>query len=97
MNFQHTGDRPLTVTGVSRPIGMKRPIGMRLWRRIAMAGALACGFASVKVMANPNLRRPVAQFIYFYERSDDMNLWERVVFSCLLTKTSAATGAEESY
>ena len=55
-----------------------------------MVAALACGLASVKVMANPSLRRPVAQFIYFYQQSDDMNLWERVVYSCLLTKTTAA-------
>ena len=72
---------------------MPRLISMsREWKRVAMILALACGFASVRVMANPSVRRPVAQFIYFYQQNGDihadMNLWERVVFSCLLTKTT---------
>jgi hypothetical protein len=82
--------KQLTLTAVTRPTSM-RPI----WRRTAIVAALACGLASAKVMANPNVRRPVAQFIYFYQQAqdigDDMNLWERVVYSCLLTKTTAAS------
>jgi len=75
--------KQLTLPAVRRPIGM-RP----LWRRVAILATLACGLASAKVMANPNVRRPVAQFIYFYEQSDDMNVWERVVYSLLLAKTT---------
>ena len=81
--------KQLTLTAAVRPMGM-RP----LWRRVAILAALACGFASIKVMANPNVRRPVAQFIYFYEQTSldrqagDMNLWERVVYSLLLAKAT---------
>jgi hypothetical protein len=39
-------------------------------------------------MANPEVRRPVAQFIYFYQQTDDMNLWQRIVYSWLLAKTT---------
>ena len=49
---------------------------------------LLCAAASVKVMANPSVRRPVAQFIYFYHQTDNMDLWERVVYSVLMTKTT---------
>jgi hypothetical protein len=55
-------------------------------RRIAAIAALLCAAASVKVMANPSIRRPVAQFMYFYEQTDDMNVWERVVYSWLESK-----------
>jgi hypothetical protein len=81
--FQNESTALLTRAPMARPISMSAN-----WRRVALIAALACGFASVRVMANPNVRRPVAQFMYFYQQSDDMNLWERVVFSCLLTKTS---------
>jgi hypothetical protein len=58
------------------------------WRRIAMIAALLCAGASVKVMATPSIRRPVAQFIYFYQQTNDMNVWERVVYSWLLSRTT---------
>jgi hypothetical protein len=73
----------LTLGDIRRPIGMSRGV-----KKIAIVAAIACGLASVKVMANPNIRRPVAQFIHFYQQSDDMNLWERVVYSLLLAKTT---------
>jgi len=49
---------------------------------------LLCAAASVKVMANPAVRRPVAQFIYFYQQPDHMDVWERVVYSVLMTKAT---------
>ena len=73
----------LTLVGTGRPIGMSRGL-----RKIAIVASIACGLASVKVMANPGIRRPVAQFIHFYQQSEDMNLWERVVYSLLLAKTT---------
>ena len=73
----------LTHAPIARPIGMNRN-----WRRIVLVATLACGFASARVMADPNVRRPVAQFIHFYRQTDDMNLWERVVYSLLLAKTT---------
>jgi hypothetical protein len=75
--------KQLTLTAVARPTGMSP-----LWRRVAILAALTCGFASIKVMANPNVRRPVAQFIYFYEHTDDMNMLERVVYSLVLAKAA---------
>jgi hypothetical protein len=84
---QYESHSRLTVPAAGRPIGMSRS-----FRQIATLIALACAFASVKVMANPNIRRPVVQFIYFYEQtdqvSDAMNIWERVVYSLLLAKTT---------
>jgi hypothetical protein len=56
------------------------------FRRIALVAALI--FAAASMMANPTVRRPVAKFIYFYQQTDDMNLWERVVYSLLLTKST---------
>jgi hypothetical protein len=50
---------------------------------------LLCAAASVKVMANPSVQRPVAQFIYFYGQSDASNLWDRLIYSWLLAKTTA--------
>ena len=55
-------------------------------KRIAAIAALLCAAASVKVMANPSIRQPVAQFIYFYQQTDDMPVWEKVVYSWLQSK-----------
>jgi hypothetical protein len=88
--LQYESSSQLTLRPVSRPSSMSRG-----YKRIAILAALACGLASVKVMANPNIRRPVAQFIHLYqqtefsEQTQDMNLWERVVYSWLLAKTVA--------
>ncbi len=57
-------------------------------RRIAAIATLLCAAASVKVAANPSIRRPVVQFIHFYQQTDDMNVWERVVYSWVLSKTT---------
>jgi hypothetical protein len=70
-----------------RPTSMRRSTS---WRQIALILAVACGLASVKAMANPSIRRPVAQFIYFYQQTDDMHLWERVVYSWLLSEETTA-------
>ena len=64
---------------------------MKRLKRVAAATALLGAAASLKVMADPCVQRPVSQFIYFYEQGDDMNLWERVVYSLLLTKTTASS------
>ena len=55
---------------------------------MALAMAFVCAAASAKVMANPSVRKPVAQFIYFYEQTEDLSLWERVVYSVLMTKSA---------
>ena len=57
-------------------------------KRLALVATLLCAAASVRVAANPCIRRPVAQFIYFYEQTDDLNVWERVVYSWLQSKTT---------
>ncbi len=61
------------------------------WKRAAAIVALLGAAASVKVMADPCVQRPVTQFIYFYQQADDMNLWERAVYSLLLAKTTASS------
>lgn len=60
----------------------------RSWKRLAAFAALLCVAASAHVMANPTIRKPVAQFIYFYEQTPDLSLWDRVVYSVLMTKTA---------
>lgn len=81
------GASDLTVLGVGRPINMEsKP---KRLRRNAGAAVLLCAVASVQVMANPSIRRPVAQFIHFYQQSDDLNVWERVVYSWLLARSTA--------
>ncbi len=67
-----------------------RPISMqgKHFRRTLMLLALLCAAASVKVVASPCFRRPVAQFIYFYEQTPGLSLWDRVVYSLLLTRTT---------
>ena len=77
----------LTVPAASRPIGMNRG-KQKGWRRVAIVAALLCAAASVKVMANPAIRRPVAHFIYFYQQADDAGFWERIVYSALMTKST---------
>jgi hypothetical protein len=53
-----------------------------------MIAALLCAAVSVKVMANPAIRRPVAQFIYFYEQAEDAGFVERIVYSVVMTKST---------
>jgi len=65
------------------------------WNRVAIIAALLCATASVRVVASPNVRRPVVQFIHFYEESQalpevqDMGLWDRVLYSVLMTRTGS--------
>lgn len=47
---------------------------------------LSAGGASV--MAKPTVREPLARFIHFYEQSDDMGLWERVVYCVLAVRST---------
>lgn len=60
---------------------------------MAAVAALLCAAASVRVVASPSIRCPVAKFIHFYQQTDDMNLWERVVYSWLLAKTNTLDAA----
>jgi hypothetical protein len=62
--------------------------GRYTWKRIAAIAMLLCAAASMKLMADPCFRRPVAQFIYFYQQTEDLSLWERVVYSLLMTKAT---------
>jgi hypothetical protein len=80
-----------TIDRQARLIGMKRS---KAWRNLAIAAALLCALASVKVMAKPSIRRPVVQFIHFYEQSQgpgeaqDLSLWDRVLYSVLMARSS---------
>lgn len=60
-----------------------------------MTALLLCAALSMKAIANPGIRRPVVQFIYFYQQSQEpegteaLNLWDRVLYSLLMTKASS--------
>jgi hypothetical protein len=71
----------LTVRQKSRHTGMR-------WRRLGIVAGLICAAASMKLVASPSVRRPVAKFIYFYQQTDDMNLLERVVYGLLKTNST---------
>jgi len=53
-----------------------------------MIAVLACAAWSVKVAANPCVRRPVAQFIQFYQQEEDLGPLERILYSLVMTKTT---------
>ena len=55
---------------------------------MAAIAALLCAAASVKVMANPSVRRPVAHFIEFYQQTEDLGMWNRLVLSVVMTKAT---------
>jgi hypothetical protein len=57
------------------------------WKRTLTAAILLCAAGSVKW--NPPVPRPVAKFILVYQQAADLNLWDRVVYSLLLTKSTA--------
>jgi len=67
---------------------------IRNW--LVMAAVLLCTAVSVKAFANPGVRRPVVQFIYFYEQSEtsqdtqSLGLWDRLLYSVLMTKASSS-------
>jgi len=69
---------------------------MPVWKRAAIAAAMLGALASAKVMANPSIHRPVVEFIHFYEESQveaetqDMSLWDRILYSLLMTTTAAS-------
>jgi hypothetical protein len=59
-----------------------------------MAVVLAFAAVSLHAMANPSVRRPVVQFIHFYEQSQsvdtqDMSVLERVMYSLLMTESNS--------
>ena len=63
--------------------------GKQLRRKgIVLMLALLFAGVSVRAMANPCVRRPVAQFIYFYQQGEDLGLWERVLYGVLMTKST---------
>ncbi|GEM_PF-6086019 len=78
----------LTEESSNRPIGMG---GRKLlnWKRLAAVAALFCAAASIPVVANPCVTRPVTRFIQFYEQGQDLDLWQRVLLSLLMTKSSS--------
>ncbi len=57
-------------------------------KRLAMIAALVCAVASLKVVANPCFRRPVAKFIYFYQQEEDLGPLERVLYSLVMVKST---------
>jgi len=86
------------LTGIERirPISMHRS-KQRSWRRLAAVVALLCAGASVRVAANPCVRRPVVHFIQFYEQTEDLGLWNRLVVSVLMTKASEPSSQLSSF
>jgi hypothetical protein len=60
-------------------------------KRAAMIFVLLTAVSGASVMAKPAVRRPVSQFIQFYQSSDDMGVWERVVYSVLATRTTGSS------
>jgi hypothetical protein len=77
----------LTDLAPSRPIGMSGR-KQKTWRRLATIAAILFVLASAKVMANPQVRRPVANFIYFYQQTENLGIWDRLMFSVLMTRTT---------
>ncbi len=69
---------------------------MPVLKRAAIGAAMLGALASVRVMASPSIHRPVVQFIHFYEESrvdaqtQDMSLWDRILYSLLMTTTAAS-------
>jgi hypothetical protein len=64
---------------------MNRPNSMK---RAAIVLMLLSAALGARQMANPSVRRPVVQFIHFYQQSEDMSVWERVIYSLLLTRST---------
>jgi hypothetical protein len=88
------GPTSLTDGHPVRPTGMERTRNKRSWRLAAMAAALVFAAVSLHAMAKPSVRRPVAQFIHFYEQSQSvdtagMSVWERVMYSLLMTESNS--------
>jgi hypothetical protein len=69
---------------------------MPMWKRAAIGAAMLGALASARVMATPSIHRPVVQFIHFYQESEDdaqtrdMSLWDRILYSLLMTTTAAS-------
>lgn len=53
-----------------------------------MIAALVCAAASVTMLANPCVRRPVAKFIYFYQQEEDLGPLERILYSLVMTNST---------
>ena len=49
---------------------------------------LFVALASFKVMATPSIRRPVVNFIHFYQQAEDMGIWERFVYGLIEVRNS---------
>lgn len=73
----------------------KRAGRQRGFKPLAIAAVLLFALASVKVVASPHVRQPVATFIHFYEATEalpdvqDMSLWDRVLYSVLMTRSAS--------
>jgi len=58
-------------------------------RRILWIAALVSALGAIKLAANPQIRRPVQQFIHLYRQmDDDMGFLQRAVYSWLLAQRS---------
>jgi hypothetical protein len=56
-------------------------------KRILMIVALVSALGAIKMAANPQIRRPVQHFIYFYNQQDSsMEFLPRAVYSWLLAQ-----------
>jgi hypothetical protein len=54
-------------------------------KRIFMIAVLVSALGTIKMAANPQIRRPVRHFIHFYrQQDDDMGFLPRAVSSWLL-------------
>jgi len=68
---------------------MTRPNSMRpRWKKLAMTLALFGAAVSLKFAAQPEVRRPVAHFVQIYRQSPELGVWERLMYSLLLTKST---------
>lgn len=56
-------------------------------KRILIVAMLFSALGTIKMAANPQIRRPVRHFIHFYrQQDDDMGLIPRAVYSWLLVQ-----------
>ena len=58
------------------------------WRRVLAVVVLLGMAASASLMAKPSVRRPAVTFIHFYQQTEDLTLWERLIYSLLMTKST---------
>jgi len=56
-------------------------------KRILMIAAVVSAMGTIKMAANPQIRRPVVHFIHFYRHQEEgMGFFPRTVYSWLLAE-----------